>query len=183
MKERNHLIPRVEIPIYEKYDKAVEENDMETLKWFAQFGSSERERQMLTNAHWYEQYLQCGYTEQPRFNEYGWLDNANAKEMDAKAEIVNIFRDGFKNAYIQLLQHPNGLWISQINYNLSYSGYHGAPSIWDKTYPSRQMALDAAFDNLINSFENSDEKDSKQYLGTIKKMKAESRQTSLFDMF
>ena len=61
MRERDYHICKVEMPMYERYDKAVENNDAEELAWFAQFGTEKWENQMITNARAYEQYLLCGY--------------------------------------------------------------------------------------------------------------------------
>ena len=85
MRERDFNICKVEIPMYERYDKAVENNDTEELAWFAQFGSEKWECQMITNARTYEQYLMCGYKEKPVFNEYGWLENGNCMSLKDKS--------------------------------------------------------------------------------------------------
>ena len=50
MRERDYHICKVEMPMYERYDKAVENNDAEELAWFAQFGTEKWENQMITNA-------------------------------------------------------------------------------------------------------------------------------------
>lgn len=43
MRERDYHICKVEMPMYERYDKAVENNDAEELAWFAQFGTEKWE--------------------------------------------------------------------------------------------------------------------------------------------
>lgn len=48
MRERDYHICKVEMPMYERYDKAVENNDAEELAWFAQFGTEKWENQKLT---------------------------------------------------------------------------------------------------------------------------------------
>ena len=54
MRERDYHICKVEMLMYERYDKAVENNDAKELAWFAQFGSEKWESQMITNARSYE---------------------------------------------------------------------------------------------------------------------------------
>lgn len=183
MRERDFNICKVEIPMYERYDKAVENNDAEELAWFAQFGSEKWECQMITNARTYEQYLMCGYKEKPVFNEYGWLENGNCMSLKEKSEHVQVFKDGTFNAEIMLLQHPNGKWIGTLCYSLSICGGGSYPSIWEKQYDTRRHALNATLDKLIGYVESSTVQKDRKYLPLIKKMRASTGQLSLFDDF
>ena len=155
MKERDYYIMNVEKPMYERYDKAVEENDTKELEWFAQFGTPKREEQMITNARCYEQYLKCGYSGQPVFDEYGWLKNGHCTELKARAEHVEVFREGQFHAVIMIVQHPNGMWTASTEYSLSQSGGGAYPSIWGTVYNSRRDALNASLDRIISVLEGS----------------------------
>ena len=182
MKERDFYICKVEVPMYERYDKAVEENNEEELKWFSQFGSEKWENQMITNARAYEQYLSCGYKGKPRFNECGWIENGNHEELKEKTESVNVFKDGQCYAYVSILQHPNGMWVANEQYTLSLSGGGGYPGIWNQQYPTRRDALNAMLDSLIRHIENSSVQKDKKYLSIIRKMRGTTDQLSLFDL-
>ena len=181
MKERDYYIAKVERPMYERYDNAVERNDRKELEWFAQFGSSKRENQMITNARCYEQYLKCGYKGQPCFDKYGWLRNGHCTELKERAETIEVFRDGQFHAVVMVVQHPNGTWTASTEYTLSQSGGGAYPSIWGAVYPSRREALNASLDRIISSIENSHVKNDKRYLAEVKKMRGETGQLSLFD--
>ncbi len=181
MKERDYYIVNVEKPMYERYDKAVEENDTKELEWFAQFGTPKREGQMITNARCYEQYLKCGYSERPYFDEYGWLRNGHCTELKERAETVEVFREGQYHGFVMIVQHPNGTWTATYEYSLSLSGAGGYPSIWGKTYDTRREALNAALDRIILAIEGSSVKNDKHFLAAAKKMRGETGQLSLFD--
>ena len=183
MKERDYYIMNVEKPMYERYDKAVEENDTKELEWFAQFGTPKREGQMSTNARCYEQYLKCGYSGQPVFDEYGWLKNGHCTELKARAENVEVFREGQFHAVIMIVQHPNGMWTASTEYYLSQSGGGAYPSIWGTVYNSRRDALNASLDRIISVLEGSSIKNDKRFLPAAKKMRSETGQLSLFDFF
>lgn len=179
MKERDYFIPKCYIPMYDRYDRAVEENDEKTLLWFHQFGSEEWERQMIENAHDYELYLSCGYTGKPSFNSAGWLENANGYFMRDQMEIVWVFKENGARAYVQLLHHPNDTWVSAIDITLSLGGCCGYPSVWDKQYPTRREALNAALDNIIR-YVASGSKAEQRLLPLVKQKRADTQQLNLF---
>ena len=181
MKERDYFIMDIEKPMYERYDKAVERNDKEELEWFAQFGSSKWESQMITNARCYEQYLKCGYKGMPRFDEHGWLRNGHCTELKEMAETIEVFKDGQFHAVVMVVQHPNGTWTASTEYALSQSGGGAYPSIWGTTYSSRREALNVSLDKILSCIENSKVKNDKRYLDAVRKMRGETRQLSLFD--
>ena len=183
MRERDYHICRVEMPMYERYDRAVKNNDAEELAWFAQFGTEKWENQMITNARAYEQYLLCGYKGNPIFNEHGLLENGHCLELKEKAEFVPVFKDDQYRANVMILQHPNGKWIATAEYNFSISGGGAYPSIWSKQYPTRRDALNAVLDSLISHIENSTVQKDKKYLSIIRKMRGTTCQLSLFDNF
>lgn len=181
MKERDYHICKVEMPMYERFDKAVEENNKEELEWFAQFGSTKWENQMITNARCYEQYLKCGYSGQPRFNEHGWLTNGHCTELKERAETIEVFRDGQFHAVVMIVQHPNGTWTESCEYSFSISGGGAYPSIWGTVYHSRREALNASLDKIISHIEKSTVKNDKRYLAEVKKMRGATGQLSLFE--
>ena len=183
MRERDYHICRVEVPMYERYDKAVENNDAKELAWFAQFGTEKWENQMITNARAYEQYLLCGYKGEPVFNEHGWLENGRCIDLKEKSELVPVFKDDQYRANVMILQHPNRKWIATAEYNFSISGGGAYPSIWSKQYPTRRDALNAVLDSLISHIENSTVQKDKKYLSIIRKMRGTTCQLSLFDNF
>ena len=181
MKERDYYICKRELPMYERYDKAVENNDKEELAWFAQFGSKKWENQMITNARAYEQYLSCGYTGEPILNDVGWLENGHCSELRDKAETVTVFKDDTAHADVMLLQHPNGKWIATLEYNFSQSGGSAYPSIWDKQYPTRKEALNSVLDRLIDVMQRSNISKDRKHLPMVKQMRGTTGQLSLFD--
>ena len=182
MKERDYHICKVEMPMYERYDKAVEENDTEELEWFAQFGSPKWENQMITNARCYEQYLKCGYTGKPRFDEHGWLTNGHCTELKEGAETLEVFRDGQFHAVVMIVRHPNGTWTASCEYSLSISGGGAYPSIWGTAYHSRREALNASLDGIISHIEKSTVKSDQRYLSAVKRMRGATGQLSLFEL-
>lgn len=181
MKKRNYYIPKSEEPLYERYDQAVENNDMEELNWFEQFRGTQGDRQMIANVKSYEQFLMCGYSGEPMLNEHGWLENEQALELKAKSEHIIIFKDGFSYMEIMLLQHPNGMWIAAMDYILSNEGFSMSPSIWSKQYLTRRSAMNAILDRLIEQVERSAFPKNKKYLSAIKQMRGAAGQLSLFD--
>lgn len=184
MKERDYFICNVEKPMYERYDKAVENNDKKELAWFAQFGSEKWENQMITNARVYEQYLSCGYSGEPTFNDIGWLTNGHCTELRDKAETITVFKDDTAYAIVMLLKHPNGKWIATLDYSFSQSGGGAYPNIWDKQHPSRRDALNAVLDRLIALMEKSNISKDRKHLPDVKQMRGSTGQLSLFeDMF
>ena len=169
--------------MYDRYNKAKVNHDTTLLRWFAQFGSEKWEYQMMTNARAYEQYLRCGYTREPSFDEYGWLENGSV--MDLKPNVNTIpFNDNAHNfANVHVLQHPNGLWVATYTYNLSLSGAYGLPSIWCRQYPTCQEAMDAAIESIIHGITKNGKESEKKYINIIKQYQQQSQQLSLFDLF
>lgn len=183
MKERDYFITKRERPMYERYDKAVEEGNTEELKWFEMFNKGKWESQMIRNAVEYEQYLRCGYQGQPTFNEYGWLDNGRCAELKKKAEEIQVFMKEQYYAVVMLLQHPNGKWIATTSYMLPQSGGGSYPNIWCTPYPTRREALNAALDSLISRIGSCTAKSDRSFLEEVRKMRCNTAQTSLFGLF
>lgn len=181
MKKRDYTVCKMYGPMFERYDKAVEENDTETLKWFARFGSKGREAQMIENAQTYVQFLLCGYTGKPEMNDNGWLTNGNCALLKEKAETMQIFRDGPDYANIYILQHPNDKWISELNYMLSTSGGGAYPSIWSIQHDTRRAALNKSLDNLIDHLQRCTSQRDLKFLPMVRNMRGQTGQLSLFD--
>ena len=166
-------------PMYNRYKKAIENNDMKELEWFAQFGNPNRLHQLISNAKCYEQYLACGYTDNPHLNDYGWLENGSVKDLQEQFEEVQME----KNATVILLQFPNGKWVSSVKCQTSLSGIYSSPGIWtQKQFCTRQEALDGGIDRLIHFFTENAKSADKGIIERLKKAKMQTRQTSFFDV-
>ena len=180
MKERDFHISDREAPMYERYDKAVETNDTKELKWFSQFGSEKREHQMILNAMEYEQYLQCGYTDNPKLDKFGWLKNTRHACLSANIEEINLLRDNGNHVEVSLMELPNGMWINGINYMFSTWGGSYGPSLWREQHPTRLKALETAIKNVMDMIQRNGNDKEKKYTDILKKKMGESRQLSLF---
>jgi hypothetical protein len=182
MRKDDRFIPQSEIPMYERYYKAVDNNDTEELEWFAQFGSDKWIEQMIRNAMLYEAYINCGYSDKPRFDDHGWLINGNYSEMKDKIEYIKVFEDNQHYAIIAILQHPNGKWSAGVNYSLSMSGGISSPSIFHCPYDSRMEAINSSLDKIIEIIERSNCNRDKGYLSKVRKQRGDKNQLSLFNI-
>ena len=181
MRKDDCFIPQCERSLYERYDKAVENNDTKELEWFAQFGSEKWMEQMIRNARLYEAYIKCGYSDKPRFDDHGWLVNGTYVEMKEKIEYIKVFEDNQYHAIIAILQHPNGKWSAGVNYSLSMSGGLSSPSMFNCPYNSRMEAINASLDKIIEIIERSDCNRDKGYLSKVRKQRGDRNQLSLFN--
>ena len=159
---------------YAKYDAAASDPELLETFW-AEWGNTKRKA--CINMRAYDQYQECGYTEEPRFNEYGWLANDVEK---SKAERVVLFGDGYTQSYVECLQLPNGKWIGGKHYMLAISGASMGLSVWCKQYDTRIECLTEQMRDVANAIKASEKMSDKQHLAPVVKAMNDIRQLSLF---
>lgn len=162
-----------EIEEYEQqYDADISAGkESEWEKW----GGNKRQRCM--NRRSYDKYKECGFTDEPIFDSYGWFQND--RTLEAQETITLWLSENHKNA-VECLQLPNGKWISGIHYMLSESGcFHGL-SVWNKQYDSRVKALSSPILPLLNRLRKSSRQKDREHVTDIVKALDNIKQLTLF---
>ena len=162
--------------ITEKIKKALEDDDIETLRYLLSFQQEFRALEM--NVKTYEQFLKCGFTDKPTFDENGWL--TNNKEMLKTMETKVIFEEDGKLLKLYLLELPNKKWITGISMMLHDCGTGGYPSVWGKQFDSKEIAIEHNLTNVIKNMKVRNITSEKKYIAILKAHIAECRQLSLF---
>lgn len=171
-------------PYYERYDKAVAENDVKELEYLNSFCPVERKdkrRVICMNMDCYDHYLAMGYTEK-RFNEHGWLE-PNLPMDDI--QVTKLGKDDrYQSKIIGILHLPNGKWVARVG--TDYSGICDGEtpvyiSVYSKIYETKAVAWNTELMEYINWWEKNGEKKYKEAVKTAKSLLI--RQYSLFDDF
>ena len=157
----------------ELLQSARDENDTETLEELRKFGNGDR--QQVMNYRHYHQWLDCGYKGEPEFNEYGWCAN----DIPDGSEVIELWRSGYTESYIEIAQLPNGKWVNGCTYMLSESGEAGCCSIWGTRYDTRMKAISNVLERIERHIKQGTNAD-KKHLADIKKVRASISQPSLF---
>ena len=118
--------------IEQKYEKALYENDKETLSYFAKFGKDKHHA--IYNACQYEANIECGFTA-PFKQINGWIQNEKIE-----TEILPIF-EGRTYANIKVGQLPNKRWVAESCVSLELSGYSSPVSVFSQSYLTREEAI------------------------------------------
>ena len=156
---------------------AINNNDLEVIDYFEQFG--EDVRVQIRNAATYEQYLLCGYTDKPSFNQYGWIDNDDKIRRSGHEEAI--FTEGFIwHCNIRYMQHPNGKWVASASYNFGDCGGSSLPGIWNSWYDSKEEAIRETLEHPIELLSKDGRAKAKKYLPILKKYVWNARQAALF---
>lgn len=160
------MVPKIEA-YYARYDAAP--ND-----WTA--WGRDRE-QACRNKRTYDQYLECGYTGEPCFDEYGWINNEIPKE---QIETIRLFGNETLPSTVECIQLPNGKWVGGVHYNLSLAGCACGCSMWGEQYDTRIACLTAKMLIVRNAIRNSTVGKDKEHLTDIVRAMDNLRQLSLF---
>ena len=193
---------------YDRYDKAMENNDIQELGFFSQFciekdirkwTNGHLRRQMCENARNHAYWLKCGYTGVV-LNEYGWLKcycpDVEKQEFIPLGCIVNRGCCNMKEHYaLGILQLPNGNWMAECGwYAESLERRFLYLSVYDDQYETRAEAVNTAISRFVDwwHFHNKDVKKEDEAVVRAKqliivddvtpvpKMKGEPIQLSLF---
>ena len=159
---------------YEQYEKA--QNDPEQMEEWQKWG--DRKYQACQNKRDYDQYKECGFTEEPTFNKYGWVNTRIPK--DTIEEIKIFGEEGGHSSSVECAQLPNGKWVSGYGYFLSISGASCGCSIWGKQYDSRIKALTDKIRQIVDHIKRSDRATDRTYLPKLYEAMDNVRQLSLF---
>ncbi len=154
------------IPYYERYDKALETNDIKELAYLAQFCIEEdirkwnehRRRQICENMRNWDKMQEYGYTE-IILNDVGWLEWKFKNYLDQEFYPLGIeINRGSCNMKepkaIAVLQVANGNWVGEVSYDFTNIGksfiYLGIYR--NKQYPTRTEAWNAAIKTYIDEW-------------------------------
>jgi hypothetical protein len=182
-REKNHLV-KYEYGILDEIITAIDQEDLNKLEWFKQFGDAIRCITMNVYAH--RKSLEFGFTE-IEFDQYGWFKRPVFLD---KEDIIlgNPDRYG-EHSIIHLGRGFNHIWTYALNYSFGTAGGGSALSVYDKQFQSREQALTAALnklkDMMTEKIGNSDNCNYKQQiiiatLRDIVKMQVNMVQLSLF---
>jgi len=150
-------------PYYERYDKAMEANDINEIAYFSKF-TLEKDirkwwrRQVCENMHSFDKFKEYGYTE-IQLNDVGWFE-WKFPEYETKQEFVPLGEEinrGCCNMKspkaLAVMQVANGNWISEvsddftrIDYPFIYLGIHSTQ------YTTRTEAWNTALKKYIEGW-------------------------------
>lgn len=157
---------------YEKrLHKALNKGDSKTLAYFSRFGVDVRKQ--IMNVRNYEQYLLCGYTGEPHFNQYGWLDNES--ELRQLIHDEPVFSKNYQwHINVLTLQHPNGKWVAGVRFFFGITGSSVTPGIWSTWHNSCEEAKRAVLNPLPEHLKDAKSPIAKTCLAAIHKAISET---------
>ena len=192
---------------YDRFDKALESNDIQELGFFSQFCIEKdirkwdafRRRQMCENARNHNYWVKCGYSG-VFLNEHGWLvchcPGFEEQEFHPLGCTINRGCCNMKEEKaLGVLQLPNGKWIAKIDSDFTIIGRpYLYLDIFDEQFDSRAKAVNAAIKRFVDRWHRHNENVKKEDEAVIKaksmiivddaasipKMKGEPIQLSLF---
>lgn len=147
---------------YDRYDKAMESNDIQELAFFSQFSTEPDirkwdRRKICRNARNHQYWLACGLTGVV-FGEYGWLEwmipGYENQEFIPLGTVINRGSCNMTEKFaLGIMQLPNGKWIARIDLDFSdidhpflYLGIH------DEHFNSRSEAVNAAVKRFVDDW-------------------------------
>ena len=189
---------------YDRYDKAMENNDIQDLGYFSKFSSEpdirkwERHK-ICRNARNFQYSLACGITEVV-LDEHGWLEcHIPGLENQEFIPLGCIINRGCCNTKeeqaLGVMQLPNGKWIAEISWDFTNIGRsYLYLDIFDDQFDSRSKAINAAIKNFVDRWHNHNKDVKKEDEAVVRakkliivdevtpvpKMKGEPIQLSLF---
>lgn len=189
---------------YDRYDKAMENNDIQELGYFSQFSSEPdirkwARRKICENARNFQYSLSCGITKVV-LNEYGWLEKhipeLENQEFIPLGCIINRGCSNMKeDMALGVMQIPNGKWIAKIDYDFTKIGKsYLYLDIYDEQFDSRAKAVNAAIKRFVDRWHDHNKDVKKEDEAVVRakrliivdevtpvpKMKGEPIQLSLF---
>jgi hypothetical protein len=127
------------------YLKALWLNDRKTIEEYESFGNDMRH--ILMNKREYDKGLLFGFTEK-KFNEYGWLSNA---EFTEKERIDFFHKKGWASFnYVIIGKGLNGKWTYGASYSTGSSGGGYGINVYGKRFDSRKACLAAALQEIMD---------------------------------
>lgn len=158
----------------ERYDLDIQKNDKPDCIW-QKWGNNKSQR--CQNLCAYDQLKECGFNEEPVFDDYGWLSNQrNIKP----SEIILLWVEGEIKNTVECRELPNGKWISGAHYILSTSGYVGGLSIWSSQYETRIEALSARLNSILSRVKKSSSAKDRKHIKDIVRVQNKIQQLTLF---
>ena len=145
---------------YDRYDKAMENNDIQELGYFSQFSSEPDirkwdRRKVCENARNFQYSLSCGITKVV-LNEHGWLEwlipGFENQEFIPLGYIINRGCCNMKEKQaLGIMQLPNSKWIAKIDWDFTEIGkpflYLG---IFEDQFDSRSKAVNDAIKKFVD---------------------------------
>lgn len=134
----------------ERHDAAVYLNALRTgnraiIEEYESFG--DRPYQFFFNKRTYNAGLRFGFTES-RYNEYGWLSNANFTEQ----EHIEFFPKGSSVAfnYLTIGKGSNGKWSYGASFSTGAAGSGYGLGVWGKVFDTRKECLKTALQEIMD---------------------------------
>lgn len=159
---------------YAKYDEAAKDPSLLETFW-SEWGDSRETA--CRNMRCYDQYQECGYTDKPQFDKYGWLCNDVPV---ADIEVVKLYGEEPLISTVECLQLPNGKWVSGSHWHLSLTGRVCGCSIWSRQHDTRINALIYEMRQLIDIIKRDKVKKDEAHIPDIVHAMDNVRQLSLF---
>ena len=153
---------------YDRYDKALENNDIKELAFFSQFciekdirkwTNGHYRRQMCENARNHKFWLACGL-KGVKLNEHGWLEwhipGFEKQEFHPLGYCINRGCCNMKESYaLGIMQLPNGHWIAKCGwYAESLGRDYLHLGIHDDQYETKEEAWNTAIKRFVDWWHN-----------------------------
>jgi hypothetical protein len=147
---------------YDRYDKAMESNDIQELGFFSQFCIEKdirkwdafRRRQMCENARNHDYWTKCGYTGVV-LNEHGWLKchcpGFENQEFHPLGCIINRGCCNMKEHYaLGVLHLPNGKWMAKCDWYAESLNHYLYLCVYDEQYETKAEAVNTAIQKFVD---------------------------------
>ena len=145
---------------YDRYDKAMESNDIQELGFFSQFSKEPDirkwwRRQICENARNHDYWVKCGFTGVV-LNEHGWHEmhcpGFENQEFHPLGCIINRGCCNMKENYaLGIMQLPNGRWMAKVDwYAESLERRYLYLCIYDDQYDTRAEAVNTAIKHFVD---------------------------------
>lgn len=166
------------IPYYERYDKAMENNDINELAYFSQFSSEPdirkwEKHKICRNARNFQYSLACGITKVV-LDEHGWLEwkipEYEKQEFHPIGCIINRGACNMKEKQaLGVMQLPNGKWIARIDWDYSDIGHpYLYLGIFDEMFDTRTEAWNNAIKEFVDRWHERNKDVKKEDLAVTK---------------
>lgn len=170
--------------MYQRFDKACENNDDKELAYFSQFckekdrnkWNSFHRRQICENARNHKYWLACGLTGVV-LDKCGWLEwkipGYEHQEFHPLGCIINRGACNIaEKKALGILQLPNGNWIATVDYDFTSIGYpYTYLGIHDEQYKTKTEAWNNAIKEFVDRWHSSN-KDVKKEDEAVKRAKS-----------
>ena len=119
------------------------------------------ERQRRENQRQYEKWLSCGFQGEMELDKNGWCTNGISFYKSENVERCILFDNPYFKGTIEVMELPNGKWISGSSCTFPLHGWGHGVSVWNEQYDTKQEAI---FNQIDYIERNLSEKDKKKFV-------------------